>query len=95
MNWLNEIESYVEFFKKKRKFQISSIEGIKNILNSQKYYDFIEKLYNYYNTKVQLKENIRLSPKCYHEVNQRIDYFWESLLDNKSINEFILKGNIS
>ena len=62
-----EIESYVEFFKKKRKFQISSIEGIKNILNSQKYNDFIEKLYKHYNSKVQLKENIRLSPKCYQE----------------------------
>jgi len=95
LSCLNETESYVEFFKKKRKFQISSIEGIKNILNSQKYYDFIEKLYKHYNSKVQLKENIRLSPKCYHEVNQNIDYFWELLLGNKSINEFISKCNSS
>ena len=95
MSCFNEIESYVEFFKKKRKFQISSIEGIKNILHSQKYYDFIEKLYKHYNTKVQLKENIRLSPKCYHEVNQNIDYFWERLLGNKSISDFILKSNSS
>jgi len=63
LSCLNEIESYVKFFKKKRKFQISSIEGIKNILNSQKYDDFIEKLYKHHNSKVQLKENIRLSPK--------------------------------
>ena len=90
-----EIESYVKFFKKKRKFQISSINGIKNILNSQKYDDFIEKLYKHHNSKVQLKENIRLSPKCYHEVNQKIDCFWELLLSNKSINELISKSNIS
>ncbi len=95
MSCLNEIESYVEFFKKKRKFQISSVKGIKNILNSQEYDDFIEKLYKHHNSKVQLKENIRLSPKCYHEVNQKIDYFWELLLGNKSINEFISKCNIS
>lgn len=95
MSCLNEIENYVEFFKKKRKFQISCIKGIKNILNSQKYDDFIEKLYKHHNSKVQLKENIRLSPKCYHEVNQKIDYFWELLLGNKSINEFISKRNSS
>ena len=95
MSCLNEIENIVEFFKKKRKFQISSVEGIKNILNSQKYDDFIEKLYKHHNSKVQLNEKIRLSPRCYHEVNQKIDYFWEFLLGNKSINEFISKGNIS
>ena len=95
MSCLKEIESYIEFFKKKKKFQISSIKGIKNILNSQKYDDFIEKLYKYHNSKVQLKENSRLSPKCYQEVNQKIDYFWELLLGNKSINEFISKCNSS
>ena len=95
MSCLKEIESYIEFFKKKKKFQISSIKGIKNILNSQKYDDFIEKLYKHHNSKVQLKENIRLSPKCNQEVNQKIDYFWELLLGNKSINEFISKRNSS
>jgi hypothetical protein len=91
LSWLNEIESYIEFFKKKRKFM--GIEGIINILNSQEYYDFIEKLSKHYNLKVHLNDNIQLSPKCYLDVTQVVDNFWESLLGKISINEFRLNCN--
>lgn len=83
-----EIEKYVNYFKKKRKFKISNIEEINRILNSQKYYDFINKVYSYYNLKAQSKENIRLCPQYYIDVNKIIDYFWELLLGNKLYNEF-------
>ena len=94
MSCLNEIESYFDFFKKKRKFQSSNIEGIKNILNSQKYSNFIEKLCKHYNSKAQLKENFRLSRRYYQELNQDNDCFWELLLGNKSINKFISNQSV-
>lgn len=76
-NLKNEIESIVNFFKRKRKFNIENIEGIKNIPNSQVYYGFINKIYSNYNSKVQLEENIQLSPKYHYEANQIIDNFWK------------------
>ena len=85
---INEIEKYVNYFRKKRKFHISNIEEINKILTSQKYYDYINKVHSYYNLKAHPKENIRLCPQYYIDVNKIIDYFWELLLGNKLYNEF-------
>lgn len=90
-NLKNEIERIVNFFKRKRKFNIENIEGIKNIPNSQVYYGFINKIYSNYNSKVQLEENIQLSPKYHYEANQIIDNFCELFLNKELKKRFQLK----
>lgn len=90
-NLKNEIESIVNFFKRKRKFNIENIEGIKKIPNSQVYYGFINKIYSNYNSKVQLEENIQLPPKYHYKANQIIDNFWELFLSKELKKRFQLK----
>jgi len=90
-NLKNEIVSIVNFFKRKRKFNIENIEGIKSIPNSQVYYGFINKIYNNYNSKVQLEENIQLSTKYHYEANQIIDHFRELFLSKELKKRFQLK----
>lgn len=85
---INEIEKYVNYFRKKRKFHISNIEEINRILISQKYYNFINKVYSYYNSRAQLKEKIRLCPQYYIDANKKIEYFWELLLGSTLYNKF-------
>ena len=88
---INEIEKYVNYFKKE-KLQVNNREDINKILNSQKYFDFIEFVYNHYNSKIQSKKNIRLCPQCYFDADRTIDYFWELLIDEKLIIEFKSKS---
>ena len=82
------VEKFVNYFKRKKKFIIEEIEEINNIINSQKYYDFINEIYNYYNSKVKSNSQIRLSPQCYTDAGQTIDYFWDLLLGHKLNNKF-------
>lgn len=90
-NLKNEIESFVNFFKRKRKFNNENIEGKKVIPISQAFYGFINKIYSNYNSKVQLEENIQLSPKYHYEANQIIDHFWELFLSIELKKRFQLK----
>jgi len=90
-NLKNEIVNIVNFFKRKRKFNIENIEGIKRIPNYQVYYGFINKIYSNYNSKVQLEENIQLSPKYHYKANQIIDNFWELFLSIELKKRFQLK----
>lgn len=75
-----DIEKFVNYFKNKRRFRIDNVEQIDKILTSQKYLDFINTIYSYYNSKVGATDNYRLSPLCYLDADRAINYFWEFLL---------------
>lgn len=81
----DEIEKYVSYFVKKKKLKFNSKKEIDQVLTSQKYFEFVDKVYNFYNsqisTNVDPKE--RLSIECYYDVDQAINSFWNRLLGNK------------
>ena len=82
-NLKKDVESFVNFFKRKRKFNFENIEGIKKNPNSQVYHGFINKIYSNYNSKVHLEENIQLSPKYHYKPNQIGDNFWDLFLSKE------------
>jgi uncharacterized radical SAM superfamily Fe-S cluster-containing enzyme len=73
------ILDYVKYFKKKTKRNLE----VTMILNSEKYTDLINKIYQYYNKQSQFSGDARLSPDCYMDADKAIDYFWEILLGTK------------
>jgi len=85
------INSFVMYFKNKKKYRIDKKEDLNKILLSEKYNEFINILYNYYNLKKQPNTKLRLSPQCYIDVNKKINYFWEQLIETKGCNEFYLR----
>jgi len=73
------LEHYISQFKKKKKFQLNSIDSINNLLNSKEYSDFIENLYNFYNSKSHNSED-RLNLQYCSDSGEIIKQFWELLL---------------
>ncbi len=91
-----EIESvlgkYVNYFLENKKFQMNNINQINKILNSKEYGNFIDVVYNYYNSKLKSNDNYRLNPQFYIDANRTIDQFWDLLLDEELNTEF--KSNL-
>ena len=81
------LEHYISQFRKKKKFQLNSIDSINSLLNSKEYSDFIENLYNFYDSSSNTSEE-RLNIQYYSDVENIIDQFWELLLGNDLNNKF-------
>ncbi|MBY9005355.1 MAG: hypothetical protein KGD63_01200 [Candidatus Lokiarchaeota archaeon] len=80
-----EIERYVNYFKRKKKYKFTNKEEIDQVLTSDKYLEFVNTVYNFYNTLKSLDtpSEERLSIQCYFEVDQAINSFWNQLLGKK------------
>ena len=91
-----EIESvlgkYVNYFLENKNFQMHNIDQINKILNSKEYGNFIDVVYNYYNSKLKSNDNYRLNPQFYIDADRTIDQFWDLLLDEELNTEF--KSNL-
>ncbi|MBD3199251.1 MAG: hypothetical protein GF316_04480 [Candidatus Lokiarchaeota archaeon] len=89
-NIQEEMDKYITYFKKKKRFEFGDKEEINKILNSEKYFEFIDTVYNYYNSQInpdaQSKE--RLAIQCYLDADETINSFWIRLLGN-NINDEI------
>ncbi len=83
-----EIGKYVNYFEKKN-IQERGIKGIQELLNSREYSNFINTVYDYYNSKVKSINGFRLDPRCYVDAKRTIDQFWDLLLDDELKTEFI------
>ncbi len=90
----NEVEKFVKKFKKKIDFEVDLKTQMNKILISKKYNDFINLVYDYYNSKVEkefsgeVPKNERLHIQCYADVDKTINYFWELLLGKKVLKKF-------
>ncbi len=91
-----EIERYVDYFIKKKRYKFINTEEIDQVLTSNKYLEFVDTVYNFYNT--QRSPNIpieeRLSIQCYFEADQAINSFWKRLLGDKFNNKIKSKLNL-
>ena len=86
-----ELRKYLIHFKNKKKYQIKDVNGINKILNSNEYFEFINKIYEYHNLKNNFKPQAlegRLCLQCYSEVDRMINSFWEKLLGPELNKEF-------
>jgi len=88
----NKLRKYVDYFLKSKKFRVNNIDKINEIINSKEYGNFINSVYNYYNSKLKPQNNSRLNPQFYIDANRTIDQFWDLLLDEKLKNEY--KANL-
>jgi len=77
-----ELEKYVAYFKKKTDLSALDNDSINKILNSDKYSEFIDFVYDYYNSKISpsIDNKERLSIQCYLDVDDAINSFWHMLL---------------
>lgn len=80
-----EIEKYVNYFKKKRKYNFNNKDDIDQVLTSDKYFEFVDTVYGFYNSQLcpNTPSQERLSLECYFEADQAIDLFWHRLLGKK------------
>ncbi|TXT61969.1 MAG: hypothetical protein BAJALOKI1v1_1060004 [Promethearchaeota archaeon] len=83
-----QIQDYLAYFKKK--YVQFNQEEIDQILTSDKYFKFINMVYDYFNSNVASNNNgkERLSIECYIDAEETINKFWLKLLGNK-LNENI------
>jgi hypothetical protein len=91
MDKLNEnMEKYVNYFKKKSDLTDYNLDKLNNILTSEKYLEFIDLVYNYFNQKSNNSEseNGRLAIRCYLEADQIISSFWKQLLGEEMSEKF-------
>jgi hypothetical protein len=91
-----ELEKYVAYFKKKTDLSDLDIDNINKILNSDKYSEFIDFVYDYYNSKVSPNNpnKERLSIECYLDVDGTINNFWHMLLGVEQYEKFKSKLGI-
>lgn len=81
-----ELRKYLKHFKNKKRYQIKDVKEINKILNSEEYFEFINKVYEYHNLKKNFKPHTiegRLCLQCYSEANRTINSFWEQLLGSE------------
>jgi len=88
INLNEEIQKYISYFKKK--LYSFNQEEIDQILTSNKYFQFINTIYDYFNSKVVSNNSgkERLNIECYLDADEVINKFWLDLLGNK-INDSI------
>jgi len=87
-----EIEKYVIYFKKKRDLDTLNSEEINKILISQRYFEFIDNVYDYFNSKKGMDKennNERLAIECYLDADEAINQFWKKLLGRKNLTDSI------
>ncbi|MEJ2251789.1 MAG: hypothetical protein P8Y97_19295 [Candidatus Lokiarchaeota archaeon] len=77
-----QIDKFVRYFKRKTNLDRYNLEEIDKILTSDKYSEFIDSIYKYYNNKAENPPNYdgRLSIQHYMEVDHVINTFWDLLL---------------
>jgi len=79
----NQIEKYVKHFQKKTNLDSIKKEEIDKVLISDKYFEFIDNVYNYFNSKKGSKKHEnkeRLAIECYLDADEAITHFWKELL---------------
>lgn len=91
-----ELEKYVAYFKKKTDLSDLDTDNINKILNSDKYSEFIDFVYDYYNSKISPSNTNkeRLSIQCYLDVDGAINSFWHMLLGIDQYEKFKSKLGI-
>lgn len=85
-----EIEKYVIYFKKKRNLDTLNTEEVNKVLISQKYFEFIDNVYEYFNSKKGLDKennNERLAIECYLDADEAINHFWKKLLGRNNLTD--------
>lgn len=89
-----DIVRFIDFFKHEKKLSGNHIEEcieeINQILISHKYLDFINYIYDYYNSRIMPinKCKMRLLPQCYTDADNAIEHFWDLLLGKDLNNEY-------
>jgi hypothetical protein len=83
------INNYIEYFKEKENLVGKNIEEIEEILNSEKYDELIDKIYEYYNSRVPSngEKKERLSIEYYLSADEQINKFWIQLLGENLTDE--------
>lgn len=96
MHISDKLEKYVAYFRKKTDLSNLDLQALNKILNSDKYSEFIDFVYDYYNSKVNPDNpnKERLSIQCYLDVDAVINNFWHMLLGVKLYEQFKSKLGI-
>jgi hypothetical protein len=83
------INNYIEYFKEKENLVGKSTEEIEKILNSEKYDELIDRIYEYYNSRVPKngENKERLSIEYYLSADEQINKFWIQLLGENLTDE--------
>lgn len=84
------INNYIEHFREKENLIGKNLEEVERILNSEKYDELINEIYDYYNSRVPSngEKKERLSIEYYLSADEQINKFWIQLL-GENLNEDI------
>jgi hypothetical protein len=93
MNELDEeIRKYVKYFRKKRDLDSLNTEEINKVLISEKYFEFIDNVYKYFNHKNGVGTEAskeRLAIECYLDADEAINQFWSKLLGSNNLTDAV------
>lgn len=83
------INNYIEYFREKENLKGKSLQEIEQILNSDKYDELIQDIYDYYNSRVPSngEKKERLSIEYYLSADEQINKFWIQFLGDNLTDE--------